>query len=100
MTENQKAKCAAIYAHYGAQSQLRQLCEECGELIQAACKLQRKIDSERPAAQELVNLMEEIADVSIMVEQVSKLFGSKPLSVMIDRKLDRQLQRMRGEDDA
>ena len=69
MTEEQKAKCAAIYAHYGAPSQLRQLCEECGELIQAACKLQRKRDSERPAAQELVNLMEEIADVSIMIEE-------------------------------
>ena len=98
MTEEQKSKCKDIFLHYGIASQRRQLIEECAELIQAVTKFERVRETGKAAAFERVNFIEELADVMIMCEQFAgSFFRDKPLSVMIDRKLDRQLQRMRGK---
>lgn len=99
MTEEQKAKCKQIFQHYDVHTQERQLIEECAELIQAVTKFQRKYETGKPALEEKVNFIEELADVMIMCEQFAgSFFRDKPLSVMIERKLDRQLQRMRGDE--
>lgn len=53
-----------ILNHYGFENQREILVEECAELIQAVSKLKRK--NERVS----YNFLEELADVSIMIEQM------------------------------
>lgn len=68
-----------IANHYGYEAQSNQLVEECGELIQAVSKYRRAIAGVgQPVAEYkktivLDNLIEEIADVEIMLEQVKYL---------------------------
>ena len=66
-----------IAEHYGYDAQSNQLVEECAELIQAVNKYRRSrgkgqatTDTEQIASD---NLIEEIADVEIMIEQVKHL---------------------------
>ena len=58
-----------IADHYGKENQLRQLQEECGELIQAVSKHLRGKD---PTGEKL---MEELADVEVMIAQIKYLLG-------------------------
>lgn len=75
---------------YGKESQLRQLQEECAELIVASSKILRKSDKA------INNLIEEIADVRVMVEQIEYLYGIKNLvEDEMEYKLQRQLERMK-----
>ena len=105
MTEENKAKCRQIANHYGYLSQREMLVEECAELIQAIQKLKRaeKESLEKEFA-ETMSFVEELADVTIMVEQMNYLYGIAPTLVpmeeyelTITKKLDRQLQRIREE---
>jgi NTP pyrophosphatase (non-canonical NTP hydrolase) len=52
---------------WGKEAQLKMLIEECSELIQAACKYGRKVNSST-----LDHIAEEIADVEIMTEQTKQ----------------------------
>ena len=69
-----------IAEHYGYEAQSNQLVEECAELIQAVSKY-RRTSAKEPVTLELANkqrialdnLVEEIADVEIMLEQVKYL---------------------------
>lgn len=74
----------------GKESQLRQLQEECAELIVACSKILR--DNNRAVN----NLIEELADVRVMIEQIEYLYGIKSLveDEMI-YKIERQLERMK-----
>ena len=59
---------------YGNEAQSRQAMEECAELIQAVNKMLRYED--RPAEPEYyANLVEEIADVEIMLYQLKVMFN-------------------------
>ncbi len=63
--------------HYGYEAQSNQLVEECAELIQAVSKYRRvtavhPVDVDKKVVA-LDNLIEEIADVEIMLEQVKYL---------------------------
>lgn len=59
---------------YGKEPQCRQAMEECAELIQAVNKMLRYED--RPAEPEYyANLVEEIADVEIMLYQLKVMFN-------------------------
>ena len=59
---------------YGKEAQCRQTMEECAELIQAVNKMLRYED--RPAEPEYyANLIEEIADVEIMLYQLKVMFN-------------------------
>ena len=59
---------------YGKEPQCRQAMEECAELIQAVNKMLRYED--RPAEPEYyANLIEEIADVEIMLYQLKVMFN-------------------------
>lgn len=97
MTEEQIQKARTIFQHYGLDNQLRILQEECAELIQAASKYQRAQDARKPILQAKTVLMEEVADVMIMIAQVVSVFPGKALSTIVDSKLDRQLARIRKE---
>lgn len=58
--------------YYGYEAQSSQLVEECAELIQAVSKY-RRANTEAKRAVALENLIEEIADVEIMLEQIKYL---------------------------
>ena len=84
-----------IAEKYGKESQLRQLQEECGELIVASSKLIRSKD------RAVNNLIEELADVRIMIEQIEQLYGLKSLvEDEMEYKLKRQLERMEEKNNA
>lgn len=61
-----------IAKHYGYGAQSNQLIEECAELIQAVSKY-RRAKGRRSEGLAFENLVEEIADVEIMLEQVKYL---------------------------
>ena len=65
----------AMVSHYGANDRVRLLMEECGELVQAGNKILRYPDKNESRA----NLLEEMVDVSIMIEQICVLFNYSDL---------------------
>lgn len=76
---------------YGKEPQLVMLMEECGELIQACSKQLRRKDKS------INNLIEELADVRIMIEQIEHLYGIKSfVEDEMEYKLIRQLERMKA----
>jgi len=93
MTEQEMKNAITIIAmHYGMKAQSMQTCEECAELIQAVSKLTRGVTEIR-----ILALVEEIADVRIMMSQLMQLYGipEHEVSERIDEKLKRQLERIR-----
>ena len=81
---------------YGKEPQCRQLMEECAELIKATNKMLRYAD--RPAEPEYyANLVEEIADVEIMLEQL-KYIHNCPIEVELwkAKKLDKLKSMVEG----
>lgn len=65
--------------HYGFEVQSNQCVEECAELIQALNKFKRSFGAGKPPRisreEALDNIIEEIADVEIMLEQMIHLIG-------------------------
>ena len=80
-----------IADHYGIENQMRQLAEECSELAVEA--------SHSARIGTTVKIIEEIADVEIMIEQVVYLSGieRKDIDECIQYKLDRQMKRIKEE---
>lgn len=94
MNENY-IKASRIMEHYGTQHQLTKLCEECGELIQQACKC---VDSGQPFSEDFI---EELADVEVLIMQFRTIMGAYWFGVLertICEKLDRQLKRIEDEE--
>ena len=90
-------KIRAIARHYGKEPQMGVTQEECAELIQAISKVRRKGET----VETLDNLVEEIADVSIMCAQLEELFGVRAsIAWRMHQKLDRQLERIAEGDTA
>ena len=86
-----------IANHYGAESQLDQLTEEMAELIVAInhFKRFRKTDNAGIAAE---NLLEEIADVDLVLSQVKHLLGCRyEVERIKEQKIQRQLERIAKE---
>lgn len=89
-----EAKAAAIMQRYGAKRQLVKLCEECGELIQQAAKC---IDSGNGYSEDMI---EEMADVSIMIMQFESLLNEywrEAYQTFVREKLNRQIKRIEEE---
>ena len=87
-----------IADHYELDTQLNILQEECAELIQAASKYRRNGS---------VDIIEEIADVYIMLDQIVYLLDKKHsvdvykgVSLWMEKKVRRQMNRMGGDPDA
>ena len=89
MIEDTRIK--TIADHYGIKEQLRQLSEECCELAVEANHSARKGVT--------VKIIEEMADVLIMIEQVIYLANIDKCDIedCIDYKLNRQLERIGKE---
>ena len=89
----EKDKLQMIADHYGIKKQLRQLAEECSELAVEASHSARKGTT--------VKIIEEIADVQIMIEQIIYLAKIDKCDIedCINYKLDRQIKRIKEEKD-
>ena len=89
MTKSQKEACKVIAQYYGEGSQHNILQEELAELIQAVSKVRREIpDADR-------RLLDALADVSIMVEQIISYMDEDEHTEfykIINVKLQNQLQ--------
>lgn len=81
----------AIYleaiARWGAESQLRMVQEECGELVAAI----NRFDRERCGPE---SVAEEIADAQIMLEQASLIIGEGLVAAKKAEKLERLRERL------
>lgn len=95
MTDEQMKAAAGIIAHYGVEAQKDILIEECAELIQATEKSRRG----EPAVF-TADMVEEMADVQILLMQFISLFGEHWTAVFeetINGKLKRQAERIEAE---
>ncbi len=84
-----------IIEHYGLEKQLDQLLEECGELIVAIAKNKRYSFSDT-AIDHYENLVEELADVKNLIEQIElqSPYVREGIQVMIKHKTERELERI------
>ena len=87
-------RITAIAEHYGYEKQSQQCIEEMAELTKAICKYQR---AGKVPGTEYADLIEEVADVEIMIKQLKYLLGPADVDEMVGKKLDRQMKRM-GEE--
>lgn len=89
-----------IYNKYGNEYMLRQLGEECSELSQAALKYIRALRKETPMRTDeaIEHIVEEIADVSLMIDAVSATVLSErdvdDVQEIKEQKLDRWKTRL------
>lgn len=82
-----------IAKHFGLDGQMQQLIEEMAELTQAICKYKR-------SGQVKENLIEELADVKLVLAQVIFLLGCEKDIQRIERqKINRTLERIGAEND-
>ena len=82
---------------YGVNNQLAMVQEECAELIQAISKLNRAGNSDHPgrtAKAAMNNLMEEAADVGIMLDQIRLMYPSHAYDTIRAQKIARLEKRI------
>ena len=78
-----------IAEHYGLRVQMRQLIEEMAELTQVICKAERyDLDTVRE------HLVEEVADVEVVLEQVIYLLGDNRIEQIRAEKIAWQKRRI------
>lgn len=93
MKKETEERIKRIADYYGLDAQLDMLQEECAELIQAVSKYKRK---------RVTNIVEEMADVFIMLDQIIYLLNKEVASVDVEeiialwmeKKIRRQLERI------
>ena len=81
-----------IADHYGFTSQANMLTEEAAEFTVAVNKLRRG------HADAYEHIKEEVADVIVVAKQLRYLLGADEIDRIIDGKLERQIERIKGED--
>ena len=90
----EKEKKLKIYktalSKYGEEAQLNMLYEEMGELLTAIARLKRGRANH-------FDVMTELADVSIMVEQMATLMSFDDFETEKDRKLNRLKEKLNGD---
>ena len=85
-----------VIARYGADAQAMIHAKECAELIQAASKMRRAVNTESDTDTARYNLIEEAADVLICIRQMQEIYGitDHDIQVMVDKKCRRQEARL------
>jgi len=63
-----------VISFYGAEKQSMVHCEECAELIQAISKMRRVKDAGKDDSEAYFNLVEEMADVLVVLEQLQEMY--------------------------
>lgn len=102
MTTEEKIRLIADSYGYDAQS--RQCIEEMAELTQAINKFWRKSKSDRCKKEDFElarkNIVEELADVQIMLWQMGYyILSANEIETVIEKKLDRQIRRIQEGSD-
>ena len=87
MEKDERTVCVMAVEKLGPESQIQKAIEECAELIDALCKFR----GERVGP---IDVVTEIADVQIMCEQLSYMFGEKMVADERARKIDRLKKRL------
>ena len=82
---------------YGVQSQCDVAVEEMAELTKAIMKIRRVADDYGKTQAALENLLEEIADVDIMIDQLKIMWGPKQVEEYRRRKLERLNRRLNDD---
>lgn len=82
---------------YGVQAQCDVAIEEMAELTKAVMKLRRVADDYEKTQAALENLLEEIADVDIMIDQLKIMWGPKPVEKYRRKKLERLDRRLNDD---
>ena len=96
--QNLNDKLERITASYTFGQQRAIFVEECAEAIKAVCKVERAADSSAEVyAEKMIDLISEVADVLIMAQQMRLYLGAEKVDAEIQRKLERQLKRIREE---
>lgn len=94
---NQEVIARAINT-YGREAQMRQCIEEMAELTQAICKHRRALEKDDIGFLEydaaFRNLVEETADVYVMIQQMIIMVGEEKVKEQIDFKIDRLQKRL------
>lgn len=94
MTNEHCELAAQIMQHYGAAHQQLKLCEECGELIQAAIK------AHELGADITTDFVGELADVYVLINQFLAIMPTvwrTEFDTMVNFKLRRQIERIEDE---
>lgn len=98
------AELKMVADYYGYEEQSNQLIEECAELIQALNKYRRASGKGQPIAEYqkttvMDNIIEEIADVEVMLDQIKYLLNISEDDILAVKqaKTIRQRNRMQGE---
>lgn len=86
--EQKTALYAQAIEHYGLETQVIMVFEETAELQNALAKFIRGRGTQQA-------VITELADVSIMVEQMARLFGQEDFATEKERKLKRLARRLR-----
>lgn len=89
---NSDSRLYDIATHYGYTAQREQFIEECAEAVLAAQKCKRHGSEENFEA-----LESEVADVLIMAMQMRLLMSTTAVDNIIEQKIQRQLERIRKE---
>lgn len=82
---------------YGVQAQCDVAIEEMAELTKAIVKIRRVADDYEKTQAALDNLLEEIADVDIMIDQLKIMRGPKRVEEYRRKKLERLERRLNDE---
>lgn len=90
-------KVRKIALHYGRENQSKILIEEMAELTKAIIKLDRA-NTIADYKESFNNLIEELADVEIMLEQVKFLYGTEDVNSKKEEKVKRQIERMKNNE--
>jgi len=85
-----------IAEHYGYKNQKKILIEELSELIQAVIKVDRAEGTLSDVLKNYDNLIEEIADVEIMLYQIKHLLAINTDEI-VEKKVERQIERIKHE---
>ncbi len=102
LNENIMLRCHTIANIYGFDAQSNQLIEECAELIQAINKYKRQFLRGQPVGikpgvlEPRAMIVEEIADVEVMLCQMKYLLGieEEEIEAVRERKIERTFERM------
>ncbi|MBR3143255.1 MAG: hypothetical protein IKF09_08940 [Clostridiales bacterium] len=89
-----------VISTYGPKAQTVIHCEECAELIQAISKMHRIRLAEADDKDAYYNLVEEMADVLIIIAQLKEIYGisDSEIQKLVDFKCARQEARINESD--
>lgn len=89
-------KLKKIWEVQGETTQTIQFAEECAELTKAVTKLHRKVNNDCTLGIDTSNLVEEMADVLVLMEQFRLAYHIAPIEIqrVVEQKIERTMKRL------